>query len=107
MPYLNNQFEITICIEVLHHLKSEDDIITGLNELVRITQNGEHIYIAVNAHVGIGERNKYIDYNGKSIFYHYFDQFELTKLCDKIKDCKICIDNYEENHQICILNIVK
>ena len=110
IPIRNKSFDNTICIAVLHHLKTEEDRKTFLKELSRITKH--KIMLSVWAseqddkrmskweHLGNNDYLiPYMTTNRKIIikrYYHLFSKEELIDLCKDI----IQIDNiwYEKNN---------
>lgn len=110
LPYQNNEFDITLCIEVLHHLETIELRIKAIEELIRITKNGGLIFIVVNANQEFNicsDTDLIIKQVNCNLFYHLFNMYELTELFKNVNYCEKIYETYECLHRIGIIQIKK
>ena len=95
IPYMNNIFDFTICIAVIHHLSDNEKRKKAIDELIRVTKPGGKILILVwafeqpdNSKRIFKKQNNIITWktkNGNIIgnrYYYVFKQYELEALID-------------------------
>lgn len=104
LTYQDNQFDVTLCMSVLHHLPTTELRKCAIKELTRITKNDGLIFISVNANQEYGKNNLM---NDNGIFYHLFDMCELVNLCEGLICCENIYELYESSHRIMIIKFKK
>lgn len=93
LPYMDNAFDATMSIAVIHHLSTQDQRMRFIEELLRITRSNGHILITAWAHeqpikpkwtraYGTDFMIPWHDKNGQvhERFYHLFTQSEADEI---------------------------
>lgn len=102
IPIINNYFDNTICIAVIHHLKTFDERLLAIQELIRVTKKGGRIFITLWQTFENSKkmtRKKIIDLPTKNDFlvpwgqyfyryYHLFDENEIIYIKNLINVLK-------------------
>ena len=98
LKFVNNQFDATISIAVLHHLSTKERRIQAINEQIRVTKPGGKMLIEVwgkenNNRVKNGNSDTYVPwkYNNNTYqrYYHFFTKDELIQLLNLFENIKI------------------
>lgn len=118
LPYRNNYFDYTLSVAVIHHLKSENNKISAIKELIRVTKPGGKIFIQVwNKKKKLGKQFHQINGNHYLVewnntkktkkymrYYYLFTLGDCLRLLKKIKFIKIQSIKYEKNNWVIILD---
>ena len=117
LPFRSNCFDNAISIAVLHHIYSESDRITALNELIRIVKPGGKIYIQVWAlnksyctKKTYTEQDNFIDWhcrNDNTIYKRFYHLFTNDELLNMIPDTVNVLEYFFEKDNWCIILQVK
>lgn len=105
--YQDNQFDITLCMSVLHHVETRELRTIAIKELIRITKNDGLIFISVNANQEYNKNDQIIKHGDNELFYHLFDSYELVDLCNELVGCNRIDESYECSHRIMIIQVKK
>lgn len=111
LPYLDNSFDNTICVAVIHHLLSLEERVIAIKELLRVTRG--KVYIEVWNSIEENRKNKWnlIDDDNNYLvkwnkeydrYYHLFTDEEIIKILTMIDGVRI-IDNYIIKHNRIII----
>jgi ubiquinone/menaquinone biosynthesis C-methylase UbiE len=115
IPFNDNYFDYTISIAVIHHLKTEEERIKAITELIRITKPDGKILIYVWAFeqplnskrqfVSSDVLVPFVTKNGiYNRFYHVYKKYELENEVSKIdSNCKIINCFYELGNWVMII----
>ena len=117
LPFRSNCFDNAISIAVLHHIYSESDRITALNELIRIVKPGGKIYIQVWAlnksyctKKTYTEQDNLINWhcrNDNTIYKRFYHLFTNDELLNMIPDTVNVLEYFFEKDNWCIILQVK
>lgn len=89
LPFKDNTFDNIICIAVIHHLKTNEDRIIAIKELIRVLKKKGKLLITVWAleqendskrKFKLGDNN--VKFNNENRYYHIFNEetfYDLTK----------------------------
>ncbi len=116
IPFESNYYDNTICIAVLHHLKTKEERINGIKELLRITKSGGKIMIYIWAFEQPIESKRqfktqdemvYFKNRDGSIYYRYYHLYKENELEEEINlassDIIIIRSSYERGNWYCII----
>lgn len=107
LQYEDSKYDITLCMNVLHHLETHELRKKAIKELLRITKNDGLIFISVNEYYE-REKNDYIIKQGENnVFYHLFEMYELTNLCNGLVGHTDINELWECSHRIVIIQVRK
>ena len=114
LPFIDNYFDASISIAVVHHISSEEERIKAINELIRVTKSGGKIFIQVwedmiqktDKFEQIGEGDYLVKWDNRDgveykRYYHLFENGELDDLIDN--DRVKIIDKFYECQNWCII----
>lgn len=117
IPIINNYFDNTICIAVIHHLKTFNERLLAIQELIRVTKKGGRIFITLWQTFENSKkmtRKKIIDLPTKNDFlvpwgqyfyryYHLFDENEIISIKNLINVLKFDYTIKQSNWNIEII----
>ena len=116
IPFESNSFDYTISIAVIHHLRTKDERVKAIEELVRITKPNGLILIYVwafeqpeNARRKFDKQDVMVPFkmkNGLETFDRFYHVYVYGELEDEIKQSKnITIEKigYEEGNHFVII----
>ena len=109
IPFIDNLFDHTICVAVIHHLSTNSRRRKALEELVRITKPGGSILIEVfsNQYINKGkhkdkvvyecddDQNVYLKLPGNKLYYYGFKKGELENIIITLNNVTI-IESFTE-----------
>lgn len=114
LPFNDNTFDAVMSIAVLHHIYKKDDLITALNEIIRVVVNGGRIYFTVwareqtltNKFIPIDDQGNYfVTWKDKMTrdvvskrFYHLFTKMEVDDLLTLLPNIKIINVSYKSDN---------
>ena len=123
LPFVDNYFDYTMSIAVIHHFCNEERRIKALSELIRVTKIGGEILVYVWAK----EQKKFVDKCENDIFvpwnlqqnyndgqnqiynryYHLFDYGELENLLSNFENISIKDKGYQKDNWYVIIQKYK
>ena len=121
IPFDTNIADNTICIAVIHHLKSVEERVKAISELIRITKPGGHIMIYVwcfeqdakskRQFKSQDEMVSFKNYNGDILSYRYYHLYLQGELENEInmvnKESKynfIIKESFKDrNNYVCVI----
>lgn len=103
IPYVDNSFDATICIAVIHHLETLERRILAIKELIRVTKCGGKVLLSLwtnvensicstqNFVISLENSNYLVPWNTREgnvyyRYYHLFNEDEIKKIIEEIKD---------------------
>lgn len=118
IPFDTNIADNTICIAVVHHLKTIEERINAISELIRITKPGGHIMIYVwcfeqdpkskRQFTSQDEMVSFKNRNGDILsyrYYHLYTQGELEKEINMVNKYNFMIKESfkDRNNYVCVI----
>tara|TARA_Y100000389_G_scaffold109340_1_gene106407 strand:- start:10566 stop:11165 length:600 start_codon:yes stop_codon:yes gene_type:complete len=96
ITHQSDKFDFIMCIAVLHHLKTEEERVGALQELLRVLKPGGKLLITVWAHESdtFSQKRKFklgnnsVLFNGQSRYYYVHDKNTFHQYCNKFQNSK-------------------
>jgi len=122
IPYDTNYFDHTICIAVIHHLRTREERVKAISELLRVTnQNGKIlIYVWSFNQYDATERRKFTTkdemvpffdkISGQTFYryYHLYDMEELIAEVNSVSDYEFEIErSFNDRNNECVILVRK
>jgi alkylated DNA repair protein alkB homolog 8 len=105
LPFKNGEFDVVLCIAVLHHLSTEERRITALREIARILKPNGIALVSVLSEkfelkpndVIFSKANRDVSFKFENTtrYYHLFTRGEFNHLADELFTIKNFSDEYD------------
>jgi ubiquinone/menaquinone biosynthesis C-methylase UbiE len=118
IPFDTNIADNTICIAVIHHLKTVEERILAISELIRITKPGGHIMIYVWCFEQDAKSKRQFKTQDEMVsfknrdgeilsyrYYHLYIQGELEKEINMVNNYNFVIEKSfkDRNNYVCVI----